>query len=85
MTKDTSAKTQMSGAVRLVELKPGYFLNPDQIVSVRVLPQEDGQAYAIMQLSNGDKINLSREEFSTLTGAEPRQTARLPQKSQAAP
>lgn len=66
----------------LVELKPGLFLNVDQIVSVRVLPQEEGNVYAIMQLSNGDKQNLTRDEFTAITGEEPRPEARRLQNPQ---
>lgn len=69
---------------RLVQIKPGYFLNPEQIVSVRVLPQENDNGYALLQLSNGDKLHLTREEFTMLTGEEPRQATRLPQKPGAA-
>jgi hypothetical protein len=29
-----------ASAVELIELRFGFFLNPDQIVSVRVLPQQ---------------------------------------------
>lgn len=60
----------------LVELKPGLFLNKDQVVSVRVLPKEAGEVYAILQLSNGDKLNLSRGEFTMITDVEPIQPAR---------
>lgn len=66
-------------AARLVQIRPGLFLNPDQIVSVRTLAQEDSDAYAIMQLSNGDKLNLTRDEFSMLTGEEARPQARISQ------
>jgi hypothetical protein len=66
--------------MNLIELRPGLFLNGDQIVSVRVLPQEEGDVYAILQLSNGDEQNLTRVEFTAITGEEPRVLARLPQK-----
>jgi hypothetical protein len=68
-------------STRLVQIRPGLFLNPDQIVSVRTLPQEEADAYAIMQLSNGDKLNLTRDEFSKLTGEEARPLARISQSS----
>lgn len=84
MSKESRGDTQSAGKARLVEIKPGLFLNLEQIVSVRVLPQEEGQAYAILQLSNGDKLHLTREEFSNLTGEEPRQSARVQQKPGAA-
>lgn len=71
---------RMAKTINLIEIRPGLFLNVDHIVSVRVLPQEEGNDYAILQLSNGDKLNLTRSEFSTITGEEPRMTARLPQK-----
>lgn len=61
----------------LVELRAGLFLNVDHIVSVRVLPEVVGNAYAVMQLSSGEKLNLTREEFSTLCGVEPRPPMRL--------
>lgn len=93
MPKDTASKAQTSRKVRgtvadpsmerptvkinLIEIRPGLFLNVDQIVSVRVLPQEEGNAYAILQLSNGDKLELTRNEFSIITGKEPRLPARL--------
>ena len=66
-----------TGTMPLIELKPGLFLNVDQIVSVRVLPQAEGDVYAIVQLSNGDKQNLTRDEFTAITGEEPRPPARL--------
>ncbi|EYS94823.1 hypothetical protein CF68_23790 [Cupriavidus sp. SK-4] len=64
----------------LIELRPGFFLNPDHIISVRVLPEEEGDVYAILHLSNGDKQNLTRGEFTAITGEEPRPPARLPQR-----
>jgi hypothetical protein len=70
----TERKTRV---VNLIELRLGFFLNADQIVSVRVLPQEEDQTYALMQLSNGDKLNLTRGEFTAVTGEEPRQALRL--------
>jgi hypothetical protein len=63
--------------MNLIELKPGLFVNADQIVSVRILPQEDNNVYAILQLSNGDKHNLTRDEFTAITGSEPRPPVRL--------
>lgn len=66
--------------MNLIELRPGLFLNVDHIVSVRVLPQEEGDTYAILQLSNGDKQNLTRGEFTAITGEEPHLPARLPQR-----
>ncbi len=96
MPKDATKKTQTSHSgrgssarpyaeriaetINLIEIRPGLFLNVDHIVSVRVLPQEEDNAYAILQLSNGDKLNLTRSEFSTITSEEPRPPARLPQK-----
>ena len=95
MPKDTTKKTQtsrsgrgssagpraerMAETINLIEIKPGLFLNVDHIVSVRVLPQEEGNVYAILQLSNGDNLNITRSEFSTISGEEPRLSARLPQ------
>ncbi len=66
--------------MNLIELRPGLFLNVDHIVTVRVLPQEEGDIYAILHLSNGDKQNLTRGEFTAISGEEPRLPARLPQK-----
>ena len=66
--------------IKLVEIRAGLFLNIDQIVSLRVLSQEEGNNYAILQLSNGDKLNLTRNEFTAISGEEPRLLARLPQK-----
>lgn len=96
MPKDTKTKKQtsrkghessvepyaerMAKTINLIEIRPGFFLNVDHIVSVRVLSQEEGNDYAILQLSNGDKLNITRSEFSTITGEEPRLMARLPQK-----
>ena len=65
--------------MHLIELRPGFFLNPNHIVSVRVLPQEDSEVYAVMYLSNGDKQNLTRAEFTAITGEEPRLAVRAPQ------
>ncbi len=67
--------------VRLIELRSGLFINPDQVVSVRVLSQEEGELYAMLQLSNGEKLNLTRKEFTAISGEEPRETMRLSQKS----
>ncbi len=66
-----------ASAVELIELRFGFFLNPDQIVSVRVLPQQGDETYAVMQLSNGDKLNLTLEEFMAVTGKDPRPPVRL--------
>ena len=71
---------RMAKVINLIEIRPNLFLNVDHIVSVRVLPQEEGNVYAILQLSNGDKQNLTRDEFTAITGEEPRLPARLPQK-----
>jgi hypothetical protein len=61
--------------MNLIEVRPGLFLNLEHVVSVRVLPQEaDGNVYAILQLSNGDKQSLTRAEFTAITGEEPRPT-----------
>jgi hypothetical protein len=84
MSKESKGEGAASGRAQLVQIKPGYFLNLEQIVSVRVQPQEEGQAYAVLQLSNGDKLNLTRDEFSSLTGEEARQPARVQQKPDAA-
>lgn len=73
-------KPERMAKVILIEIRPNLFLNEDHIVSVRVLPQEEGDVYAILQLSNGDKQNLTREEFTAITGEEPRLPVRLPQK-----
>lgn len=74
------ATERRTRAVNLVELRLGFFLNADQIVSVRILPQEEGETYALMQLSNGDKHNLTRGEFTAVTGENPRPQVRLRQK-----
>ena len=62
--------------MKLTEIKPGLFLNEDQIVSVRMLPQEEDNVYAVLQLSNGDRQNLTRAEFTAITGEEPRRPMR---------
>lgn len=72
---------RMVKSISLLEIRPGLFLNVDHIVSVRVLPHEEDDNYAILHPSNGDKLALTRSEFSLITGEEPRPTARLPQKS----
>jgi hypothetical protein len=72
-----SGSERTTETVPLVELKPGLFLNMDHIVSVRVLSQEENEVYAIMQLSNGDKHNLTRAEFTTVTAREPCLTGRV--------
>lgn len=68
-------------AIPLLEIRPGLFLNVNHIVSVRVLQHEEDSNYAILHLSNGDKLALTRSEFYLITGEEPRLTARPPQKS----
>jgi hypothetical protein len=65
--------------MKLTEIKPGLFVNEDQIVTVRVLPQEEENVYAVLQLSNGDRQNLSRAEFTAITNEEPRLPIRPPQ------
>src|SRR5688572_26792861 len=65
--------------MKLMELRPGLFLNLDHVVSVRVLPTEEDDLYAILQLSSGEKQNLTRGEFTEIVGEEPRSLARLPQ------
>jgi hypothetical protein len=69
--------------LKLIELKPGLFLNEDHIVSVRILVQQEGDAYAILQLSNGDKLSLTRDEFTAISGVRPLPPARLSQKLRA--
>ncbi|MCA0243577.1 MAG: hypothetical protein LCI02_22285 [Proteobacteria bacterium] len=65
-------KDQEGRCVQLVEIRIGLFLNLMQIVTLRVLPQEDGDTYAILQLANGDKLNITRSEFALISGTEPR-------------
>lgn len=65
-------------AIRLIEIKPGLFLNADQIVSVRALPAEVDNVYAILQLSNGDTLNLTCGEFALVTGEERRSPSARP-------
>jgi hypothetical protein len=64
-------------AIDLVELSPGLFLNLDHVVSVRILREQDGDVYAIAQLSNGAKQNLTRAQFTMVSGEQPRPPARL--------
>lgn len=68
----TPRPVRKAGAMNLTEIRPGLFLNVDQIVSVRVLPQEQDDVYAVVQLSNGDRQDLTSGEFTALTGEEPR-------------
>ena len=72
-----SLPERKAGTINLIEIRPGLFLNVDHIVSVRVLPQDEGNVYAILQLSSGDKQNVSRDEFTAITGEESRLPARL--------
>lgn len=65
-------------AAKLVEIRVGLFLNVDQIVTVRVLPQDGTDTYAILQLSNGDKLHLTRAEFALISGTQPRSPVKLP-------
>lgn len=65
-------------SLNLIELRPGLFLNQDHIVSLRVLPNEEGGVYAVLQLSSGDKMNLTRDEFTAISGEDPRPPARVP-------
>lgn len=76
MSKESRGEAPAAGRAQLVQIKPGYFLNLEQIVSIRVLPQQEGQVYAVLQLSNGVKLNLTPDEFSSLTGEDARQAAR---------
>lgn len=63
---------------KLVEIRVGLFLNLDQIVSLRVMPQIETDTYAVLQLSNGDKLNLTRAEFALISGTEPRLPVKMP-------
>lgn len=63
-------------STNLIELRPGLFLNEHHIVSVRVLPAEEAGAYAILQLSSGEKLNLTRDEYKWITGATVRSDVR---------
>ncbi len=80
-TTNVSPKEHRKGAIDLLEIRPGLYINVYQIVSVRVLPQEDDNIYAILQLSNGDKLNITSEEFTTISGQPCRQLGRISQKS----
>jgi hypothetical protein len=59
---------ERSGTADLFELRPGLYLNPLQFVSVRVLPSENEGIFAVLQLSSGDKLDLTRKEFAAITG-----------------
>lgn len=63
--------------IDLIKIRPGLFLNVHQIVSVRELPQADSDTYAIVQLSNGDKLHLTASEFTLVCGEEPHQPENL--------
>lgn len=41
--------------MNLIEVWPGLFLNLEHVVSVCVLPEEERDVYAVLQLSNGDR------------------------------
>lgn len=71
---------RMSETINLVEMRPGLFLNLAQIVTMRVLQREEGEVYAILQLSNGDKLNLTPREFSEISGEKPRPPTRKAKK-----
>ena len=62
----------ISENVSLIEIRPGLFLNVAQLVTVRVLSREEGDVYAIAQLSNGDKLSLTLSEFCEISGKKPR-------------
>lgn len=64
-------REQMANMINLIEIRPGLFLNGNHIISVRVLSQEEDNVYAILHLSNGDKLNITRDEFTTISGEEP--------------
>jgi len=70
---------QMPELISFIELRPGLFLNVDHIVSLRVLPQEEGNDFAILQLSSGEKLTVTRSEFSAISGEVPRVLSRMPQ------
>jgi len=67
----------------LIQIRPGLFLNVDQIVSVRVLPQDEDNVYAVLKLSNGEQQDLTRDEFTRITGEEPRLPLRRAEQSKA--
>jgi hypothetical protein len=74
---------RLSKTINLVEIRPGLFLNLAQIVTMRVLPREEGEVYAILQLSNGDKLSLTSSEFSEISGEKPRPLTRKARKPDA--
>ncbi len=80
-TTNVSPKEHRKGAIDLLEIRPGLYINVYQIVSVRVLPQEEDNIYAELQLSNGDKLTITREEFTAISGQPCRQLGRISQNS----
>jgi len=78
--KESASRAEREGiATQLVELRTGLLINPDHIVSIRVLPDEEELSYAVMQLSNGDKVNLTADEYRAISGNHSRWPSRLPQ------
>lgn len=66
----TESTKRLGEEVRLIEVRSGLFLNLAHVVSVRVLAQGDRKVYAVLQLSNGDKQDLTGDEFTAITGQE---------------
>jgi len=58
--------------MKLIEIRQGLFVNFDHVVCVRVLPEPEGAKFAVLQLSNGENQNITREEFAAIVGSAPR-------------
>lgn len=80
-TTKVSPKEHKKGVIDLLEIRPGLYINVYQIVSVRVLAQKEENIYAELQLSNGDKLTITREEFTTISGQPCRYQGRISQNS----
>ena len=60
------------GAADFVEIRPGFLVNPAQVVMVRLIQGGvDPNAYATMNLANGAEETLTRDAFWVVTGREP--------------
>lgn len=54
--------------VDLFELRTGLYINPVQIISVSVTTDGTGESFAVLKLSNGEKLDLTADEFKMVTG-----------------
>lgn len=67
-TAEPTSSGQIDKPVDLFELRTGLYINPVQIISVSVTTDGTGESFAVLKLSNGEKLDLTADEFKMVTG-----------------